>query len=396
LKCFIAMAFGHEDTDRVYDRLIVPTLRNKQIDPIRVDRLEHNDDIDNRIIQEIREADLLIADLTYARPSVYYEAGFAERTTPVIYTVRRDHFAARTDDQHGNFRVHFDLQMKNVIDWIEPNDPDFANRLASRIDYVTKPLRSRREAAETETKEKVAFRSLAIGDRVEEVRMAASGILSSAGFTPAPDCTRVFGHNGINAIVGEDRWYLKSELGVLTAIELSFHTTATESPYEYVNQHPDYNLNLKSGLDKLTAVNELTIECAFHAVPFLNVCLKMPNFRADQEQKILFLDQTLKVPNLDVLRVGEVYCGFNEVKSSVWNYLGLSTGEFPVGFDVQRVTEPMSSIKALTRNGFRFVYDGFTLRTIPRRIRYALIDEIDSLALFRRRLNAVLEDCAVL
>jgi hypothetical protein len=34
------------------------------------------------------------ADLRYARPSVYFEAGYAERSVPVIYTVRRDHFRA--------------------------------------------------------------------------------------------------------------------------------------------------------------------------------------------------------------------------------------------------------------------------------------------------------------
>ncbi len=188
MKCFIAMAFGQEDTNRLYERLIVPALRNMQIEPIRVDRLEHNDDIDNRMIQEIRGADLLIADLTYARPSVYYEAGFAERTIPVIYTVRRDHFTPRTNDPHGHFRVHFDLQMKNVIDWIDPSDPEFATRLASRIDHVTKPLIGMREAAQAETKEKVAFRSLAIGDRIEKVRSVALGVLTDAGFTSATDC----------------------------------------------------------------------------------------------------------------------------------------------------------------------------------------------------------------
>jgi hypothetical protein len=67
--CLVAMVFGHEDTDRFYDSLLVPVFGNSQIQPIRVDRLEHNDDIDNRIMQEIHEADPLIADLTYARPS---------------------------------------------------------------------------------------------------------------------------------------------------------------------------------------------------------------------------------------------------------------------------------------------------------------------------------------
>jgi nucleoside 2-deoxyribosyltransferase len=83
----------------------------------RVDRIEHNDDIDDRIIAEIEKADLVITDLTYARPSVYFEAGYAQRAIPVVYTVRGDHFRARDADPHGNRQVHFDLKMRNIIAW---------------------------------------------------------------------------------------------------------------------------------------------------------------------------------------------------------------------------------------------------------------------------------------
>jgi hypothetical protein len=49
LRYFIAMALGHEDTDKVYDDLIIPTLRDRKVRPIRIDRIEYNDDIDDRI-----------------------------------------------------------------------------------------------------------------------------------------------------------------------------------------------------------------------------------------------------------------------------------------------------------------------------------------------------------
>jgi len=75
MKCFIAMAFGYQDTDELYDHAICEILRSQNIDPVRVDRIEHNDAIDDRIVNEIKSADFAIADLTYARPSVYYEAG---------------------------------------------------------------------------------------------------------------------------------------------------------------------------------------------------------------------------------------------------------------------------------------------------------------------------------
>jgi len=63
LKCFLAMAFDYQDTDLLYDH-IAKTLRAMDIHPIRVDRVEHNDDIDDRIFKEIAAADLMVADLT--------------------------------------------------------------------------------------------------------------------------------------------------------------------------------------------------------------------------------------------------------------------------------------------------------------------------------------------
>src|SRR5580765_8219234 len=111
LRCFVAMRFEEQQTDKVYDRLIEPTLKRQQIVPIRIDRVEHNDNIDQRIIREIEHCDLALADLTFARPSVYFEAGYAERKVPVIYTCRKDHFKANPNDVGDNLRVHFDLQM---------------------------------------------------------------------------------------------------------------------------------------------------------------------------------------------------------------------------------------------------------------------------------------------
>ena len=84
LRCFVAMAFGHNDTDAIF-KILRKTLGPLGINAQRVDRIEHNDNIDTKIISEIETADLVIADLTYARPSVYFEAGYAQRAIPVIF-----------------------------------------------------------------------------------------------------------------------------------------------------------------------------------------------------------------------------------------------------------------------------------------------------------------------
>lgn len=119
MNCFVASALDHDDVDAVYDRTICPVLKEFNIRPFQVDRVEHNDDIDDRIFQLIDNFDLCISDLTYARPSVYYEAGYAfGRGKPVVYVARSDHFRAQPNDEVGNLRVHFNLQMKNIIRWL--------------------------------------------------------------------------------------------------------------------------------------------------------------------------------------------------------------------------------------------------------------------------------------
>ena len=72
------MAFDRPDTDALF-AVMKRALKPLGIVPRRVDRIEHNDNIDQKIISELTEAALVIADLTYARPSVYFEAGYAQR-----------------------------------------------------------------------------------------------------------------------------------------------------------------------------------------------------------------------------------------------------------------------------------------------------------------------------
>jgi hypothetical protein len=52
LRCFVAMAFGQQDTDAIF-KILRKTLGPLGINAQRVDRIEHNDNIDTRIISEI-------------------------------------------------------------------------------------------------------------------------------------------------------------------------------------------------------------------------------------------------------------------------------------------------------------------------------------------------------
>jgi hypothetical protein len=182
LKCFVAMAFERTDTDAIYGRSIEPCLNKLSVKPIRVDRIEHNDDIDDKILEELEDCALAVVDLTYARPSVYFEAGYAQRKVPVIYTARKDHFRPKPDDEFGTFRVHFDLQMRNIIGWRSPSDKSFPKRLFSRIRYVIRPLLKDRKRSESISKEMTEFGALSPRDKAQAIKQTVASALSSAGY----------------------------------------------------------------------------------------------------------------------------------------------------------------------------------------------------------------------
>lgn len=129
-RCFVAMAFDHEDTDQIYDNVIEKILTRNGVIPIIINRKQDNRDINIQIIDELDRCDFCITDLTYTRPSVYFEAGYAQRQVEVIYTVRSDHLKKNQPDDK---RVHFDLQMKPIIRWKNPEDTTFPIRLEKRL-----------------------------------------------------------------------------------------------------------------------------------------------------------------------------------------------------------------------------------------------------------------------
>jgi nucleoside 2-deoxyribosyltransferase len=101
---------------------IHPALASAGYSPVRVDRVEHNDKIDDRIVAEIRQSALLVADFTGHRGGVYFEAGFALGLgIPVIFTVRKDAID----------KVHFDTRQYNHIVWETPSE--LRERLHDRV-----------------------------------------------------------------------------------------------------------------------------------------------------------------------------------------------------------------------------------------------------------------------
>lgn len=120
-QAFVAMWFDNS-LDDIWENGFKPALKATGFHPYRVDRDEHNDKIDDRIVAEIRRSGLLVADFTGHRGGVYFEAGFAMGLgIPVIWTCKKSDI----DD------AHFDTRQYNHITW---NDSaEIESKLIQRI-----------------------------------------------------------------------------------------------------------------------------------------------------------------------------------------------------------------------------------------------------------------------
>jgi hypothetical protein len=120
-QAFVAMWFDNS-LDDVWEKGFKPALKATGFHPYRVDRDEHNEKIDDRIVAEIRRSGLLVADFTGHRGGVYFEAGFAMGLgIPVIWT------CTKSDIDNA----HFDTRQYNHITW---NDSaELESKLIQRI-----------------------------------------------------------------------------------------------------------------------------------------------------------------------------------------------------------------------------------------------------------------------
>ena len=124
-QAFVAMWF-HDSTNEAYEKGIEPAIVEAGYKPLRIDRKEHVNKIEDEIIAEIRRSKFLVADFTHgkdgARGGVYYEAGFAHGLDlPVIFTC----------EIGPDITLHFDTNHYNHIFWATP--AELREKLKNRI-----------------------------------------------------------------------------------------------------------------------------------------------------------------------------------------------------------------------------------------------------------------------
>ncbi|MCH7592721.1 MAG: hypothetical protein IH989_08085 [Planctomycetes bacterium] len=124
---FVAMWFGKKPgVDRsvemkaLFEGVIKPACLRAGWDAVRADSREHNEPIMGKVLDGIRKAPFVIAELTDNNAGVFYEAGFALGLgKEVIYC------------RHTDQRVHFDVSAINQVVW--KDNGDLAKRLYDRI-----------------------------------------------------------------------------------------------------------------------------------------------------------------------------------------------------------------------------------------------------------------------
>ncbi len=123
---FIALKFG-EETQEI-SKVIENCIKNCEFVPVRIDHLEHNNQIVPEIFHQIRKSRFLVMDVTYPNYGAYYEAGIARGANiEVIITCNKDIF-------NGENRPHFDIAQQSIVLW---SDLEELNELLKKRIEIT-------------------------------------------------------------------------------------------------------------------------------------------------------------------------------------------------------------------------------------------------------------------
>jgi len=121
---FVLMPMDRENPELqdVYET-IKQACRCFGVQAYRADEIEHQDKITDLILSEIERCEMVIADLSYERPNVYYEIGYAPalKRRPILF-------------RKTGTRLHFDLLVHNAPEY--RNLTELRSLLLKRLEAV--------------------------------------------------------------------------------------------------------------------------------------------------------------------------------------------------------------------------------------------------------------------
>lgn len=163
--CFIVTAIGESGTetrdraDEVFSYLIAPVCEELGYKPVRVDQVDAVDNINETIINYLKTAPMVVADMTGHNPNAFYELGFRQALElPLVPII-----------QIGN-KLPFDVISQRTV---------FYNLSVGKIEQSKRELKAKMKSFENfEMPESRIERSLTLDDLNDNLTKKLNKILN--------------------------------------------------------------------------------------------------------------------------------------------------------------------------------------------------------------------------
>jgi len=127
-NCFVVCPIGDEGSetrkqaDILFDHVIEPACDKFNFNPIRADKIATTGLITNKVIKNLRDAEIVVADLTGHNPNVFYELGVRHALNKHVILIKNQ-----------KDKRPFDIQSINIIDYSSLDDPKEMQKLKNNV-----------------------------------------------------------------------------------------------------------------------------------------------------------------------------------------------------------------------------------------------------------------------
>jgi hypothetical protein len=163
--CFVVSPIGPENSeirkwaDQTFRHLVAPAAESHGFESIRADHEDRAGIITTHIIQRLINSELVIADLTWRNPNVFYELALRHVTRrPLVQIIRAEE------------TIPFDVQGMRTIKF-ELNDPDYLAAARKQLDAAILAVKDE-DALETPVSQAVGQALAISSDDTSQVQLA--------------------------------------------------------------------------------------------------------------------------------------------------------------------------------------------------------------------------------
>lgn len=216
--CFVIQPYDGGDFDNRYDDIIKPALESCGIEAYRVDRDPYVEIAVSVIEERIRDATLVIAEISVDNPNVWFELGYAMALEKTVIML--------CDNMYRNGKFPFDISHRNVLVYRSGSIRDFKDcleKLKERIAVKLKRMKLTIQDGNVTAEERLILKALSrdqktaeamtpeekisIKDMTDEMMLDCLKTLTDKGFLEYRYST--IGGNGFYQITDKGNSFLK-------------------------------------------------------------------------------------------------------------------------------------------------------------------------------------------